>query len=50
MGVPRVMASAPSGFLAKYMGWGAFFVFCALAAIPGLLLLYRLVPEIRKNP
>jgi len=50
MGVPRVMASAPSGFLAKHMGWGAFFVFCALAAIPGLLLLYRLVPEIRKNP
>ena len=50
MGVPRVMASAPSGFLAKHMGWAAFFAFCALAAIPGLLLLYRFAPEIRRNP
>jgi PAT family beta-lactamase induction signal transducer AmpG len=49
MGVPRVMASAPTGFLAKHMGWTAFFVACALAAIPGLLLLFRFSPALRKK-
>ncbi len=39
MGVPRVLASAPTGYLATIMGWGLFFVFCTLIAIPGLLLL-----------
>ncbi len=41
MGVPRVMASAPTGFLAKNMGWTGFFVSCTLIAIPGLLLLLK---------
>ncbi len=41
MGIPRVVASAPTGFLAKTMGWNWFFASCALAAIPGLLLLMR---------
>lgn len=41
MGVPRVLVSAPTGFLAKDLGWVGFFVLCALAAIPGLLLLKR---------
>jgi PAT family beta-lactamase induction signal transducer AmpG len=27
MGVPRVLASAPTGFLAKTFGWGTFFIF-----------------------
>ena len=49
MGVPRVMASAPTGFLAKHLGWTAFFVACALAAIPGLLLLFRFSPAFRKD-
>ena len=44
MGVPRVFASAPTGFLAKYFGWEAFFIFCALIAIPGMLLLLRFAP------
>jgi len=44
MGVPRVLASAPTGFLAKNMGWFSFFVFCALIAIPGLLILFYIVP------
>ena len=42
MGIPRVLASAPTGFLAKIMGWNWFFAFCTLAAIPGLLILFRL--------
>ena len=28
MGVPRVLAAAPTGFLAKHMGWENFFIFC----------------------
>jgi len=39
MGVPRVIAAAPTGYLADFVGWSAFFVFCALIALPGLLLL-----------
>jgi PAT family beta-lactamase induction signal transducer AmpG len=44
MGIPRVMASAPTGWLAKQTGWESFFIFCALAALPGLLLLNRFAP------
>jgi len=44
MGVPRVFASAPTGFLAKHFGWEAFFIFCSLVAIPGMLLLLRFAP------
>lgn len=39
MGVPRVLAAAPTGWLAATMGWVGFFVMCALIAIPGLVLL-----------
>jgi PAT family beta-lactamase induction signal transducer AmpG len=39
MGVPRVLASAPTGWLAAWMGWAGFFVFCAVIAIPGLIML-----------
>lgn len=39
MGVPRVLLAAPTGWMAQLMGWPWFFLFCALIAIPGLLLL-----------
>jgi PAT family beta-lactamase induction signal transducer AmpG len=39
MGVPRVLASAPTGWLAWALGWQEFFLFCTLIAVPGLLLL-----------
>ena len=39
MGIPRVLASAPTGFMAQYMGWPWFFLACTLVAIPGLVLL-----------
>ena len=45
MGVPRVLAAAPTGKLAELMGWEWFFVFCTLIAVPGLLLLLRLAPS-----
>jgi PAT family beta-lactamase induction signal transducer AmpG len=44
MGLPRVVAAAPTGFMVELMGWGSFFIGCALVAIPGLLLLQRFAP------
>jgi MFS transporter, PAT family, beta-lactamase induction signal transducer AmpG len=49
MGVPRVFASAPTGFLAKNFGWTVFFVFCTLIAIPGFILLMKFAPWNSKN-
>jgi PAT family beta-lactamase induction signal transducer AmpG len=39
MGVPRVLAAAPTGWLAQSLGWSLFFFCCALIAVPGLALL-----------
>jgi len=44
MGVPRVLASAPTGFFAKTLGWESFFISCTLIAIPGMLLLLKFAP------
>lgn len=44
MGVPRVLASAPTGFFAKNIGWMSFFIACTLIAIPGMLLLLKFAP------
>ena len=45
MGIPRVLASAPTGYLAKNLGWTNFFIICTLIAIPGMLLLLKLGPN-----
>ena len=42
MGIPRVLASAPTGYMATHMGWVSFFTFCTLIALPGLVLIVRL--------
>ncbi len=44
MAFPRVLVSAPTGFMEKYMGWEVFFFVCTVAAIPGMLLLLRIAP------
>ncbi|OQY58186.1 MAG: AmpG family muropeptide MFS transporter [Desulfobacteraceae bacterium 4572_88] len=44
MGIPRVMAAAPTGFLAKHFGWEGFFIVCTLMAVPGILLLFKFAP------
>ena len=44
MGVPRVLAAAPTGFFAKHLGWESFFVACTLVALPGMLLLVKCAP------
>ncbi len=41
MGIPRVIVASPTGFLAEWLGWVGFFVFCALSALPGLAILLR---------
>lgn len=38
----RTLFSAPTGWLAEQMGWFSFFFSCAVIAIPGLFLLWRL--------
>ncbi len=42
--IPRTLASAPSGWIAAHLGWPGYFLFCALMAIPGMILLARLSP------
>ncbi len=39
MGIPRVLAAAPTGYMAEALGWLGFFVVCVLITIPGLLIL-----------
>ncbi len=41
MAVTRVIVGAPTGYIAKTFGWEQYFLISALAAIPGLLLLFR---------
>lgn len=49
MGMPRVFAAAPTGFLAEAVGWSSFFITCALIAIPGLILLYWLNQRLHQS-
>lgn len=49
MGVPRVIASAPTGWMAEIMGWPLFFLVCTGLALPGLALL-AVVARRRRGP
>lgn len=44
VGIPRVILSAPTGWMAKELGFEGFFIFCTLIAIPGMLLLFKFAP------
>jgi PAT family beta-lactamase induction signal transducer AmpG len=44
IGIPRAVASSVTGFMAKTVGWEGFFIFCALVAIPGMLMLVKFAP------
>ncbi len=50
MGLPRVLASAPTGLAAKHLGWEWFFILCTLGAIPGLMVLARFAPWQARRP
>jgi PAT family beta-lactamase induction signal transducer AmpG len=42
--VPRTFANAATGYLVDGLGWKNFFIFCFIAAIPGMLLLFKVAP------
>ena len=42
--VPRTFTNASTGYLVDFFGWYNFFIFCALIAIPGMLLLFKIAP------
>lgn len=44
MAVPISLGAMTTGYLAQWLGWFGFYVFCALSAIPGLLLLLKVAP------
>ncbi|MDG4552122.1 MAG: AmpG family muropeptide MFS transporter [Candidatus Contendobacter sp.] len=41
MGIPRVIVNTPTGYLAEWLGWEGFFLFCMASTVPGLWLLTR---------
>lgn len=47
MSLPMTILAAPTGFMAKSMGWFNFFTFCTLIAIPGLFFLYRMTKWVK---
>ena len=47
MAVPMTVMSAPTGFLAKNLGWSTFFIGCAIIALPGLILLKKMTANNR---
>ncbi len=42
--VPRTFLNATTGWLVEQLGWFNFFLLCALLALPGMLLLYKVAP------
>jgi PAT family beta-lactamase induction signal transducer AmpG len=48
--VPRTLANASTGFIVEGVGWTQFFVICAIVAIPGMLLLFKVAPWTDRRP
>ena len=44
MGIPGVFAAALTGYMTRFFGWNLFYLFCALIALPGILLLLKIAP------
>lgn len=44
MAVPGTIVAAGTGFIAQATGWPGFYAVCALAAIPGMLILAKIAP------
>lgn len=42
--VPRTLINSGAGYLVDQLGWFVFFLFCAVLAVPGMLLLFRVAP------
>jgi PAT family beta-lactamase induction signal transducer AmpG len=48
--VPRTFVNASAGWLVDAMGWPSFFLLCAVLAIPGMLLLFKVAPWNEPQP
>jgi PAT family beta-lactamase induction signal transducer AmpG len=44
MAIPGTVAAAVTGYMAEFLGWTGFYITCALVALPGMLLLFRIAP------
>lgn len=44
MAVPRTVVNASAGWLVDGLGWFHFFLLCAVLAVPGMLLLFKVAP------
>ncbi|MBK6554513.1 MAG: AmpG family muropeptide MFS transporter [Rhodocyclaceae bacterium] len=42
--VPRTLINSGAGYLVDNLGWFAFFLLCAVLAVPGMLLLFKVAP------
>lgn len=42
--IPRTFCNALTGVLVEWCGWENFFILCALLAVPGMLLLFKVAP------
>ncbi|MES1981166.1 MAG: AmpG family muropeptide MFS transporter [Pseudomonadota bacterium] len=42
--MPRTFVNAATGWLVEALGWTGFFMLCALLALPGMLLLFKVAP------
>lgn len=42
--MPRTLINAGAGYLVDNLGWFAFFMLCAVLAVPGMLLLFKVAP------
>jgi len=42
--MPRTFANAATGWLVEAIGWTGFFLLCALLALPGMVLLFKVAP------
>ncbi len=42
--VPRTFVNATAGWLVEQLGWSGFFLLCAVLAVPGMLLLFKVAP------
>ena len=47
--VPRTFINAATGVLVENMGWFSFFMLCAVLAVPGMLLLFKVAPWQENN-
>ena len=47
--IPRTFANAATGWLVEAMGWSGFFLLCAVLALPGMLLLFKVAPWNREG-